>query len=183
MARWNEFMAWMLGGPLMEPIRPAAPPVAPLPAPPAPTPPAPPAPPPAPAAAALPASLQHAGPAVFSPRDELRLVGVHPDLVRVVRRARLTAAFTVIEGLRTRERQAQLVVEGHSQTLNSRHLTGHAVDLGPVPLDWHDKRAFIALADVMLAAAQAERVPVKWGGSFTAFFDGPHFELSRVVYP
>lgn len=67
---------------------------------------------------------------LLTPRDLKRLEGVHPDLVRVVRRARLTARFMVIEGLRTLDRQRQLVEEGNSKTLRSRHLTGHAVDLG-----------------------------------------------------
>jgi peptidoglycan L-alanyl-D-glutamate endopeptidase CwlK len=62
-------------------------------------------------------------------RDRLRLAGAHPDLVRVVERARLTIPFIVVEGLRSRERQERLVAIGASRTLNSRHLTGHAVDL------------------------------------------------------
>lgn len=67
-----------------------------------------------------------------------RLDGVHPNLVRVVRRAiEITAQdFSVNEGLRTLERQRRLVASGASQTLNSKHLKqadgfGHAVDLVP----------------------------------------------------
>jgi peptidoglycan L-alanyl-D-glutamate endopeptidase CwlK len=119
----------------------------------------------------------------LTPRDLARLAGVHPDLLRVVRRARLTGAFTVIEGLRTPERQRELVAKGASKTMRSRHLTGHAVDLAPVPLDWNDLGSFRALAEVMRAAAEIEEVPLKWGGDFTGFFDGPHFELDRRVYP
>ena len=62
-------------------------------------------------------------------RDRQRLAGVHADLLRVVERARLAIPFIVVEGLRTRERQARLVAIGASRTMNSRHLTGHAVDL------------------------------------------------------
>jgi hypothetical protein len=60
-----------------------------------------------------------------------RLQGVHPDPVRVAERAIqiTTQVFRVQEGLRTRERQAELVAGGASRTMNSRHLTGHAVDL------------------------------------------------------
>lgn len=66
-------------------------------------------------------------------RSLLRLQGVHPSLVRVVKRAiRITPVdFTVLEGVRSRERQAELVRIGASKTMNSRHLTGHAVDLAP----------------------------------------------------
>lgn len=68
----------------------------------------------------------------LSYRSNGRLRQVHPDLAAVVRRAiELTDVdFTVLEGLRTRERQRRLVEVGASRTMNSRHLTGHAVDLG-----------------------------------------------------
>ena len=59
------------------------------------------------------------------------LEGVHPDLVKVVHRAAALSDidFTVLEGLRTVARQKQLVKAGASKTMNSRHITGHAVDL------------------------------------------------------
>jgi peptidoglycan LD-endopeptidase CwlK len=121
---------------------------------------------------------------LLTPRDVERLAGVHPDLVRVVRRARRAGEpFTVIEGLRSVERQRQLFAAGASRTLQSRHLTGHAVDLGPVPLVWSDAAAFARLAAAMRAAADAEGVPVRWGGDFRGFYDGPHFELPRDRYP
>jgi peptidoglycan LD-endopeptidase CwlK len=115
--------------------------------------------------------------------DMDRLRGVHPDLVRVVVRARAAEPLFVIEGLRSRERQAELVAKGASRTQNSRHLTGHAVDLGPVPLDWQDKAAFRRLAGAMKRAADDEGVPIVWGGDWRSFYDGPHFELDRRKYP
>ena len=70
--------------------------------------------------------------------SQQRLIGVHPDLVRVVRRAIELSSmdFAVNEGLRTAERQRRLVASGASQTLNSKHLKqadgfGHAVDIVP----------------------------------------------------
>lgn len=129
----------------------------------------------------------------LSGRDMARLAGVHPDLVRVVERARLAAPFIVVEGLRTRERQARLVAIGASRTLNSRHLTGHAVDLaywlddgdsrpgqGEVRWDWPLARK---LAAAMKAAAAEEGVALVWGGDWASFPDGPHFELDRKVHP
>jgi peptidoglycan L-alanyl-D-glutamate endopeptidase CwlK len=69
----------------------------------------------------------------ISARCELRLAGVHPDLVRVVRRAAEGGAiFRVVEGVRSLERQSDLVASGASQTMNSRHLTGHAIDIAPI---------------------------------------------------
>ncbi|HEY3494163.1 MAG TPA: M15 family metallopeptidase, partial [Polyangiaceae bacterium] len=69
----------------------------------------------------------------FGAKSEANLVGIHPDLVRVVRLA-LTITdidFSVHEGLRTLERQKKLVASGASRTLDSYHLTGDAVDLVP----------------------------------------------------
>jgi peptidoglycan LD-endopeptidase CwlK len=123
----------------------------------------------------------------LSQRSEARLQGVHPDLVRVVRRA-LTLSevdFAVVEGLRTPERQAELLKAGASTTLNSRHITGHAVDLAPViggEIRW-DWPPFHKIASAMKAAALLERVPVEWGGDWRKFRDGPHWQLPRSAYP
>lgn len=140
----------------------------------------------------------------LSEPSERRLVGVHPDLVAVVRRAiALTAQdFRVIEGLRTRERQTHLVASGASRTLNSRHITGHAVDLAPLvngQVSW-DWRYFHPIARAMKAAAAELAVPVRWGGCWRLlseltpdargvfplaqkFPDGPHYELPKGHYP
>ena len=113
-----------------------------------------------------------------------RLVGVHPDLVRVVKRAiELTARdLWVTEGLRTLETQRAYAAKGTSKTMNSRHLTGHAVDLYPVgrPTPW-DKCPVVAKA--MQAAADELGVAIVWGGSWKTFVDQPHFELLRSKYP
>ena len=116
-----------------------------------------------------------------------RLAGVHPDLVRVVERAaRDGARFRVIEGLRTMDRQAELVRAGKSQTMRSRHLTGHAVDLAALDeagkVTWA-RPAYEALASQVKAAAAAEGVPVEWGGDWRSFFDGPHFQLPWASQP
>jgi peptidoglycan L-alanyl-D-glutamate endopeptidase CwlK len=116
-----------------------------------------------------------------------RLAGVHPDLVRVVERAaRDGTKFRVIEGLRTMDRQAELVRAGKSQTMRSRHLTGHAVDLAALDeagrVTWA-RPAYEALAARVKAAAAAEGVLVEWGGDWRSFFDGPHFQLPWASYP
>jgi peptidoglycan L-alanyl-D-glutamate endopeptidase CwlK len=123
----------------------------------------------------------------LTPRDRKRLEGVHPDLVRVVERAALgRVRFIVTEGVRTMERQAQLAREGRSQTMRSRHLTGHAVDLAVLDdtgkARW-DAPAYRALAVEMKAAAAVEGVQIEWGGDWRSFFDGPHFQLPWASYP
>lgn len=119
-------------------------------------------------------------------RSLMRLEGVHPDLVRVVKRTAASSDldFTVLEGLRTEARQRQLFKEGASKTLNSRHLTGHAVDLAPMldgKVSW-DWPLYHRLAKIVKAAAAAENVPLQWGGDWR-FKDGPHWELPWKQYP
>jgi peptidoglycan L-alanyl-D-glutamate endopeptidase CwlK len=122
---------------------------------------------------------------LLSARDRTRLAGVHPDLVAVIEAARHQVPFIVVEGLRMRERQAQLVKSGASRTMDSRHLTGHAVDLAPtvdgeVRWDWP---LFYPMAKAMKDAALARGVALVWGGDWPKFRDGPHFELNRDAYP
>lgn len=149
----------------------------------------------------------------LSKRSLNRLDGVHDDLKRVVMRAiEITPNdFTVLEGLRGLARQEQLVAEGASRTMNSRHLTGHAVDLGVLSgrrVSWHWPHYF-ALAETMKTAAAECGVSVEWGGAWgtcladypdpaaasaqyvaerraigrLAFIDGPHFQLPWGSYP
>lgn len=123
-------------------------------------------------------------------RSERNLKGVHPVLANVVRRAHELAQldgvdFIVTEGLRTKERQAELVAAKASKTMNSRHLTGHAVDLAAmvgteVRWDWP---LYARLADYMKRSAKEQEVQMVWGGDWRTFKDGPHFEIDPKVYP
>lgn len=139
------------------------------------------------------------------------LNGVHPDLVRVVQDCAANfsgpAAFGISCGLRTVAQQRLAVQTGKSQTMNSRHLNGHAVDLvalisGQAHWDWP---LYYTLADQIRLASIRCKVPLIWGGCWDKeeadwvspamnesaayvirgghFLDGPHHELSRRVYP
>jgi peptidoglycan L-alanyl-D-glutamate endopeptidase CwlK len=121
---------------------------------------------------------------VLGNKSRRRLYGVHPDLVLVVNKAIeiTTQDFTVLEGLRTLERQQQLYNTGKSKTMNSRHLTGHAVDLAPWPISW-DWEYFYPIADAMKDASDEVGVPIEWGGDWKSFPDGPHFQLPHKDYP
>lgn len=124
----------------------------------------------------------------FSQRSLNSLRGVHPDLVKVIERALQISPvdFTVIEGLRTVERQKELVATGASRTMNSRHLTGHAVDLLPIGPNGRGEFAwplYEQLAPAVKQAADDLGVKIVWGGDWRSFRDGPHFELDRLVYP
>lgn len=139
----------------------------------------------------------------FGVRSLQKLSGVNPDLVSVMKKAISisTQDFTIIEGIRSVERQRELVKAGKSQTMNSRHITGDAIDLVAWPVSWeHD--LFMPIADAVIKAAKDCDVAVRWGGNWkirdirewdgTAeelvqdyadkggnFFDLPHFEIPR----
>jgi len=122
---------------------------------------------------------------VLSARSLKNLIGVHPELVKVVKKALEYSAvdFTVIEGVRTLERQKQMVAQGKSKTLNSRHLTGHAVDLVPIvggAVLWNQCPD---VAKAMKEAAKELNIPVEWGGDWKGFSDQPHFQLPWKDYP
>lgn len=135
----------------------------------------------------------------FSKRSLENLKGVHPYLVSIVvytLKCTTTIDFTVIEGLRTRERQQELFKKGTTKTLNSKHCNqatgfGHAVDLLPylpgVSSEdiWRKKEAFKEVSDAMFKAAKDLGIKIRWGGDWNqngrsddeTFYDGPHFEL------
>lgn len=145
----------------------------------------------------------------LSQRSLDRLKGVDPKLVAVVQRAiqLTTVDFGVTEGLRTAETQKRLVAAGRSQTTNSKHLTGDAVDLVAFvdgEISW-ELNLYDNIADAMKKAAVELKVPLRWGAAWNVpditkwngtmeaammhyvdtrrkqgrrpFIDGPHFEL------
>ena len=120
-------------------------------------------------------------------RSRANLQGIHPDLVKVVQKAiQITHQdFTVIEGLRDIQRQEELLRRGATQTMNSRHLTGHAVDITPwvngeISWDW---KYYPEVAKAMKQAAQELKVDLEWGGNWKRFKDGPHYQLTWRSYP
>lgn len=147
---------------------------------------------------------------LLSEQSLQKLSGVNADLQKVVKRAiQITEMdFAVNEGLRTIERQRQLVKSGASQTLKSNHLTGRAVDLVPTPnggaMDWNNWDNYYPIVLAMQKAAEELNVIIKWGGCWEVingkkgkpkgwvnaygdrqrakgkrpFTDGPHFELA-----
>jgi peptidoglycan LD-endopeptidase CwlK len=127
--------------------------------------------------------------------SEARLRGVHPDLVRVVRRAAQIIndpafGFVITAGVRTVAEQRRLFAAGATRTMNSRHIPGKdgtakAVDFavtlgGKVRWDWP---LYSRLSKIVKQAAADVGVPIIWGGDWKTFKDGPHFELPRKSYP
>lgn len=121
----------------------------------------------------------------LSSRSLKALEGVHPDLVAVVHRAiQITPVdFVVIEGVRTIERQRELLKAGASRTMKSRHLTGHAVDLAVWigTVRW-EMPLYQQLAVSVKSAAADVGVPIEWGYDLWGW-DAPHWQLPRHRYP
>ncbi len=124
-------------------------------------------------------------------KSETNLQGVHPDLVKVVRRtAGNGVSFRVTEGARDTKRQEMLVKSGASTTKNSRHIPGQdglskAVDLVAIvdgKVSWSWKHYEMINAEMQKAARELG-VTVEWGGDWKTFKDGPHFQLPRKAYP
>lgn len=124
-----------------------------------------------------------------------RLQGVDETLVNVVKRAIEISEvdFTVMEGVRTLERQRELYAQGRTApgkivtwTMKSRHIEGKAVDLVPYPLDWNDLEKFNKIKDAMFQAARELDVNLRWGADWDGDghyrekgeYDSPHFEIN-----
>jgi len=123
----------------------------------------------------------------FGNKSKERLSGVHPDLVKVMEEAIKESPldFSITEGLRTKERQQELFNAGKSQTMNSRHLTGKAVDIAVIKdgtVTW-DFKYYQLVADHIKGVATKLGIPLVWGGDWVSFRDGPHFELNKSKYP
>lgn len=118
---------------------------------------------------------------MLNDKSEQKLVGVNEKLVKIARRASeiCEVNFIVTEGMRSTERQKELVAKGFSKTMLSKHLVGRAVDVAPVingEVRW-DWPPFHVIAKAMKQAASELNIKIVWGGDWRSFKDGPHFEL------
>jgi hypothetical protein len=120
----------------------------------------------------------------LDPRSEEKLLGVRPELVKVIREAATRTKFRVTEGLRTPERQKMLVAQRKSKTMASRHITGHAIDfisIGEDGVATYDDDDMRRVADVIQAVADEQGVRIERGIDWG--WDSPHIELHRKTYP
>lgn len=129
---------------------------------------------------------------VYGERSLKNLATCHENLQRIAHLAiKYTEVdFTITEGVRSKERQEQLVKSGASKTMNSYHLDskdgkidnkGMALDFYPIvdgKLDVDaDIKYFKAVADAFKKAAAELGFRVTWGGDWKSFRDGPHIQL------
>lgn len=122
----------------------------------------------------------------FGTKSLERLATVHPDLQRLFKEAITNSPydFSITEGIRTLERQKELFAAKKSTTLNSRHLTGKALDISVIvdgKVTW-DIQAYKVVAEHIKSVAKLMNIAIVWGGDWKSFVDGPHFELDKKVY-
>lgn len=120
----------------------------------------------------------------LDPRSLKKLQGVRPELAAVIKEAANRTKFRVTEGLRDRHRQAMLVKQKKSKTLNSRHITGHAIDfiaIGEDGIATYDMDDMARVVKVIKECAAEQGVKIECG--FDWGWDAPHVELDRKAYP
>lgn len=120
----------------------------------------------------------------FSRRSIAALQGVDPRLILIASRALSYSGsvdWAITEGVRSKARQAELFQAGSSRTLNSKHLTGQAIDVaaidpieGAISWEWD---LYEQIAEAFYRAADELGIPIRWGGTFETLKDGAHFEL------
>ena len=123
----------------------------------------------------------------FGKKSQERLRGVNSELVNVLFELVKIMDVTIIEGVRSQERQDRLVAEGKSKTKFSKHITGRAVDLAPYPIDWEDRDRFHYMGGMLRGIAHQMGVKVRWGGDWDGdgetknnnFDDLVHIELKK----
>ncbi len=103
----------------------------------------------------------------FGKRSKERLKGVDSRLIDVLNEVVKYFDITVIEGLRSQERQNKLVVEGKSKTKFGKHVQGKAVDIAPYPIDWNARDDFHYLGGFVLGVASRMGIDVRWGGDWS----------------
>ena len=102
----------------------------------------------------------------FGKRSRERLKGVDSRLVNVLNELIKIMDVTIIEGLRTKERQEELVAQGASKTKYSKHIEGRAVDVAPYPVDWEDRERFHYKGGMIRGIGKQMGVNIRWGGDW-----------------
>ena len=102
----------------------------------------------------------------FGKRSKERLRGVDTRLVNVLNELIKIMDVTIIEGLRSKQRQEILLKEGKTKTKFSKHIKGKAVDLAPYPIDWEDRDRFHYMGGMIRGIAKQLNINVRWGGDW-----------------
>jgi len=121
----------------------------------------------------------------FGTKSKRVLAGLNEDLQELLSEVIKYVDISLIEGIRSLDRQKELKKLGSTKTLKSKHLTGEAIDLAPYPIDWDKRENFIYVAGIVKGIAYIMGIPIRWGGDWNEnhdlsdnnFDDLVHFEL------
>lgn len=102
----------------------------------------------------------------FGRRSRERLKGIDSRLVNVLNELIKIMDVTVIEGLRSAERQEELLAKGATKVKYSKHMEGKAVDIAPYPINWEDRERFHYMGGMIRGIAKALNLKVRWGGDW-----------------
>ena len=100
----------------------------------------------------------------FGKRSKERLKGVDVRLINVLNELIKIMDVTIIEGLRTKERQEELLKKGATKVKYSRHMEGKA--LAPYPIDWEDRERFHYMGGMIRGIGKQLGVDIRWGGDW-----------------
>ena len=123
----------------------------------------------------------------FGKRSKERLKGVDVRLINVLNELIKIMDVTIIEGLRSAERQEELLAKGATKVKYSKHMEGKAVDLAPYPIDWAERDRFHYMGGMIRGIAKQLNVPIRWGGDWDSdgeikdnnFDDLVHVEINE----
>ena len=103
----------------------------------------------------------------FGKRSKERLKGVDAKLVNVLNELIKIMDVTIIEGVRSKEKQYEYFLKGKSKIdgikKKGQHQLGKAVDLAPYPIDWSNRDSFYYMGGMLRGIAQQMGVKVRYG--------------------
>tara|TARA_R100000458_G_C8268553_1_gene243380 strand:+ start:903 stop:1286 length:384 start_codon:yes stop_codon:yes gene_type:complete len=102
----------------------------------------------------------------FGKRSRERLKGVDSRIVNVLNELIKIMDVTIIEGVRSAERQEELLKKGATKVKYSKHMEGKAVDLAPYPIDWENRDGFHYMGGMIRGIAKQLNIPIRWGGDW-----------------
>jgi len=118
----------------------------------------------------------------FGKRSRERLKGVDTRIINVLNELIKMMDVTIIEGVRTKERQAELLKQGATKVKYSKHMEGKAVDLSPYPIDWENRDGFYYMGGMIRGIAKQLGLKIRFGGDWNSDGDTKDNNFDDLVH-
>ena len=118
----------------------------------------------------------------FGKRSRERLKGVDSRLINVLNELIKMMDVTIIEGLRSAERQKELLAKGATKVKYSKHMEGKAVDLAPYPIDWENRDGFYYMGGMIRGIAKQMNINIRFGGDWDSDGDTKDNSFDDLVH-